>query len=605
MPHCLTGYGRHSSATTSKPWRTCSVASCSLGPMLFKGPQTVQQGPQRNGATIFEFAGGEVRSGVLSGGILRVSGGDADGIVVSSGGSLAVSSGGTTSDTVLSSGGALNISSAGIANAGTVLSGGTEVVSAGGTASGATVSGGGRLVASSGATASGGTFSAEATDVLHSGGTETAVAVGSGALLDLADLTIVSGAIGTAYVQTTSGAVSGASVASGGIINLLNANLQSGGILRVSSGAAATSAVESGGSFTVFSGGSVRAATLNGGQLALLASASASGTIVMGGLEIVAGQASGDTVLSSGRLTVSAGGLEGAATVSSGGQIVVSSSGLASGTVVGSGGALVISSGGAAIATTVLSGGAETVKAGGVASGETVTSGGTLTIASGGAVAGGVMIVGGKVVISGAMSADQTATFVGSGGVLVLDSISNFSAAIAGLTVPSQLIDLGGFTFSLGETVSWTEADDNTSGSLTITDGALAAQLTLDGSYVTSNFVLSDDGSGGTYIADPRSGGSAPPPASDDGGHIRRSGRYAGAGLKDIEGSLFARGARAGPSSSAGRLVTPSAAQLAQAIAGFEPQLGSDQDYETSIPTLGGPAVWGDPGRSPTRAAPV
>jgi hypothetical protein len=68
----------------------------------------------------------------------------------------------------------------------------------------------------------------------------------------------------------------------------------------------------------------------------------------------------------------------------------------------------------------------------------------------------------------------------------------------------SQKIDLTGFAYSSsGETASWTEAPSNTSGTLTVTDGAQVAHLTILGDFVTSNFTLSTDGHSGTYIVDP------------------------------------------------------------------------------------------------------
>ena len=60
--------------------------------------------------------------------------------------------------------------------------------------------------------------------------------------------------------------------------------------------------------------------------------------------------------------------------------------------------------------------------------------------------------------------------------------------------------DLGGFAFSAGETRSFTEAGSLTSGTLTVVDGGQTANLTLLGNYVTSNFVLSNDWHGGTFV---------------------------------------------------------------------------------------------------------
>jgi len=65
----------------------------------------------------------------------------------------------------------------------------------------------------------------------------------------------------------------------------------------------------------------------------------------------------------------------------------------------------------------------------------------------------------------------------------------------------SQQVDLVGFGYSTSETVSWSQT--GTSGTLTVSDGGQSAKLTLIGGYTTSNFVLSDDGHGGTILVDP------------------------------------------------------------------------------------------------------
>ena len=51
--------------------------------------------------------------------------------------------------------------------------------------------------------------------------------------------------------------------------------------------------------------------------------------------------------------------------------------------------------------------------------------------------------------------------------------------------------------------MSFAEAGDNASGTLTVTDGANTANLTLLGQYVTAQFTSGGDGHGGTEIGDP------------------------------------------------------------------------------------------------------
>ena len=119
-------------------------------------------------------------------------------------------------------------------------------------------------------------------------------------------------------------------------------------------------------------------------------------------------------------------------------------------------------------------------------------------------MAGGLSLNGGTGLISGSAAA-PTASFTASGGDLILDNLAGFSASIAGMTNAGEKIDLGGFAYSTGETVSWTQGAGH--GTLTVSGGGKVANLTLIGSYSTSNFTLSNDGKGGAYITDPPVGG--------------------------------------------------------------------------------------------------
>ena len=51
--------------------------------------------------------------------------------------------------------------------------------------------------------------------------------------------------------------------------------------------------------------------------------------------------------------------------------------------------------------------------------------------------------------------------------------------------------------------MSFTEAGDNLSGTLTVADGAHTANITLLGQYATGNFVIAGDGGTGTLVTDP------------------------------------------------------------------------------------------------------
>jgi hypothetical protein len=143
------------------------------------------------------------------------------------------------------------------------------------------------------------------------------------------------------------------------------------------------------------------------------------------------------------------------------------------------------------------------VSSGGSASGATILSGGLEFVYAGGTLGGTTTLAGGKATISGAVASGATIAFSGSGTLALADPAA-FAGEIAGMSNSTQKIDLTGFAYaSATETASWTEAGSLTSGTLTVTDGAQVAHLTILGDFVTSNFTLSTDGHSGTYIVDP------------------------------------------------------------------------------------------------------
>ena len=82
----------------------------------------------------------------------------------------------------------------------------------------------------------------------------------------------------------------------------------------------------------------------------------------------------------------------------------------------------------------------------------------------------------------------------------------SFHGLIGGFGSPfgvTEEIDLRDVAFGSGTILSFTEAGNNLSGSLTVSDGTHTASLTLLGQYATGNFTLSSDGHGGTLVTDP------------------------------------------------------------------------------------------------------
>jgi autotransporter passenger strand-loop-strand repeat protein len=115
-----------------------------------------------------------------------------------------------------------------------------------------------------------------------------------------------------------------------------------------------------------------------------------------------------------------------------------------------------VSSGGTASGTTVSSGGREVVYAGGTVSGITIGAG-TLEVASGGSTGSGPV------------------TFVSSGGgTLQLDNSVSFGGTITGFGQPEYL-DLRDIAFGSNTTLNFTEAGNNLSGNLTVSDGTNTA----------------------------------------------------------------------------------------------------------------------------------
>jgi autotransporter passenger strand-loop-strand repeat protein len=169
-------------------------------------------------------------------------------------------------------------------------------------------------------------------------------------------------------------------------------------------------------------------------------------------------------------------------------------------------GTQVVESGGSASAT-ALDGGLQDIASGGTASG-TVISGGYQYVFSGGAASGTVISAGALEVATGGSTGAGAVTFSG-GGRLLLDDSVHFGGLVAGFAVPDQL-DLADVAFEagpLGTRVSWTQLTTgaSASGSLMVGNGtpATTANITLLGTYITTNFQLGTDGRGGTLVTDP------------------------------------------------------------------------------------------------------
>jgi autotransporter passenger strand-loop-strand repeat protein len=482
--------------------------------------------------------------------------------VVGVAGDVTISSAGESINVTVDSGSNEAVVSGGYLTGGTVRSAGVLQIYAGAHASGGVIDGGGTLTLLSGAIASetvesGGTLSFGEALVVNSGQTFVdrasissttlldGVTLSSGALLHVSSATVLSGG----HLSLTAGASVTSATVSGGALSLAlgapaaEITVLNGGAL---SGPGQVNGVDDfGGSVSGVSVGSSlfsSGAALNVGSEDGFYAGTASGDVVVsGGLEIVneEGIANGETVRAGGTLdvvgvvsatTVSGSGIlailggdngphlaeatvllsnsyeyvygtTSGTVVSYGGHENIGVFGVAHGSMIESGGWAAVSSIGGAVSATVLSGGVMYVLSYGDAYATTV-SGGELVVSANGILGGGLTIHGGTAIISGTVSSDQTVSFTGSSGLLDLENLAGFQANISGLLLPSQKVDLGGFAFFSGETVSW--AQSGTSGTLTVTDRTKTAQLTLIGVYVQGDFHLATDGSSGTFVTDPR-----------------------------------------------------------------------------------------------------
>ena len=428
-------------------------------------------------------------SGVTIGGDLYVyaeedilSGGTASGITVSGGHEdvtnlLQLDSGATATGTIVVGSAAFYDSGAAT---GTLLSDyGSEVIDAGGSDSGVTVASGGTLnvgfgqvealIVENGGTAFLDPGTASGVTVRNGGdfeindGTASAVTVESGATLKFIEGTIARASVRSgatfavnAYLSAnfTAGAVTsttmldGATVSSGGVIDLYNATVDSGVTVTLKSGGAATFlTVSSGGLVTGqgdVEGNAIVAGVINGvtvgdqvfphgAGLTILSGGIASDVTILAGASrdentvfVSGGGTATDLVieahdylyvygsavgvqLESGASEVVVRGVDSGGTIHDGASMVVVLSGVASGADLLSGGRIYVSSGGRTVGAIVSSGGVERVLAAGAATSTEVGAGGDLLISSGG-LASGVALMSGGVLLD-----DGEVRFAGAG----------------------------------------------------------------------------------------------------------------------------------------------------------------------------------------------
>ena len=129
---------------------------------------------------------------------------------------------------------------------------------------------------------------------------------------------------------------------------------------------------------------------------------------------------------------------------------------------------------------------------------------GTILVAGAASGAGRAIINGSGQVEFGAASSNGTQFAAASTGELILDDSKQYTDTVSGFGAnTTQSIDLTNIAFA-SVTKSYAPASPNTSGTLTIKDGAGdTAHIKFSGTYTLASFNLADDGQGGVLITDP------------------------------------------------------------------------------------------------------
>ena len=299
------------------------------------------------------------------------------------------------------------LSSTGLLESITVDRGQEMYVMSSGLVNNTIISSGGSMYIFSGGTANDITISSNGTLRVVSGGTASHIVASPDALLDIsvAPKTYVEGTLADVAFEIQNGSA-------------VNCSINSGNVLRISSGGTAIeTTVNSGGNLFVSSGGTVDNTTVNSvGRL-----------YIFGG-----GIANSTMVESSGRMFISSGGTANSTSVFSDGRIFVS--GTADNTTVNSCGTLFVSSGGTADNTTVNSKGQLEVSRGGTANNTIVNSSGFFYNLRGGIANETIINFGGNMILSekengyyyysgySSIAALAKDTLISSGGTLTVNS---------------------------------------------------------------------------------------------------------------------------------------------------------------------------------------
>lgn len=372
-------------------------------------------------------------------------------------GTQAIGTGGTATGAQIEAGGEQNVFTGGAAN-GTIIAGGEQFIY-GGTVEDTTIGAGGFQYLHGGAANT--IVNSGGQQNVHVDGTATGTTLNAGATqIDWGAATDTTINGGTQYVW---GTATGTTIAAG--TQYVGAG-----------GAANGTTIDGGGEQNVYEGAIASGTTIAGGDQLVYGLADQT-TIATGGLQYVYGSATNTTIDSGGEQNIYTNGIATGATVNFG--AIQIDWGTALDTTINGGNQYVW---GSATGTIILAG-VQHVGSGGIASDTTIDSGGVAYIHTGGAA--------------------HDVTFDGPNATLALDQAAAFSGTISGWE-DGDAIDLGDILFNEGSTtLAYVANQDNTGGTLTVSDGIQIASLALLGQYTAADFALSWDGHGGTLISDP------------------------------------------------------------------------------------------------------
>lgn len=415
---------------------------------------------------IYDSTGYVSNATILSGGHLTAFG-VAEGVTISSTGSVVVGSGGSAVDNVLSSGATLYVSSGGSA-LGTVLSSGaTLYVSSGGFITGTILSSGAVLSMDSGAFATGNTWNSGSIIVAQNGASFVNNNVSGGiieapggylsnTLIDSdGSVNLGSSAIAvdntiqnSGYVFLDSGSIASNNVihTSGGLTVvsgiISKTTIDTSGFLNVSGGTATSNIVGNQGLVILYDGATLDRTTINGGRVVDFEGNVTSSLVASGGsIEVYEGSAENNIISSGGLMTISTGASAVSNSISSGGRLTILAAG-ASTSIVGNslynGGILSARSGVILKDTTLYSGAQLTIVSGVSAIGNTLYSGGILSVQSGGLLQNTTIYSGGSAVLGSGASLDGTVTLE-KGGYLAITTSTGGTVDFTDATTPVYL----------------------------------------------------------------------------------------------------------------------------------------------------------------------